>query len=103
VPFLSIVHLQPQRCPECGMPVAEPGARSFIVGTDGSPVLFSEDDPPAEMKVEIPCPNGHDVELFVPNEIAAEETLMTPDEAPIATDAVLDSGTTESGAPLSNF
>lgn len=100
MPFLALVHLQPLACPECGAQLAQPGARSIIVDRDRSPVLFSSEDPPAEMKVEMPCPNGHPVVLFVPNEIAAEETLMTPDEAPLAPDAVLDDGTTETGTPL---
>jgi hypothetical protein len=34
--------------------------------------------------------------LNVPNEISAEESLQTPDDAPIACDAYAVSGTTES-------
>ena len=52
------------------------------------------------MAVQLTCPNGHAVELNVPNEIAAEETLTTPDEAPIAADAVVVSGMTEKGEEL---
>jgi hypothetical protein len=36
----------------------------------------------------------------VPNEIGAEESMNTPDEAPIGADACLISGTTESGKAL---
>lgn len=50
---------------------------------------FSESEPPEEMTVEIECPNGHPVTLYVPNEIAAEETLRTPETAPIARDATI--------------
>lgn len=82
------------------MPLAEAGARSFIVDGQGDPVLFAEDDPPAEMIVQITCRNGHDTRLTVPNEISAEETLQTPEDAPVATDAVLISGKTESGKAL---
>jgi hypothetical protein len=87
-------------CAVCRAPVARAGARSFIVDEDGTPVSFSASDPPAEMIVEVLCPNRHVNELNVPNEISAEETLMTPDDAPIALDATLTSGTTESGKPL---
>ena len=52
------------------------------------------------MLVELACKNGHVQELNVPIEIAAEETLSTPDDAPIAVDARLLSGTTEGGAEL---
>ena len=52
------------------------------------------------MTVEMACPNGHASTLLVPNEISAEETLMIPDRAPIAADAVVRSGTTESGKQL---
>jgi hypothetical protein len=71
-----------------------------VVDAQGSPVLFDPDDPAAEMTVEIACPGGHALTLLVPNEISAEETLMIPDRAPIAGDAVVRSGTTESGKLL---
>jgi hypothetical protein len=100
LPFLAIVHLQALQCRECGAPLAQPGARSFIVDSEGSPRFFDPADPPAEMTVEMTCPNGHALELFVPNEISAEETLMTPENAPLAGDAALLSGTAESGAAL---
>ncbi len=100
MPFLAIVHLQPATCAECGAPVAAPGARSFVVDAQGSPVWFDPSDPPAEITVEVACLNGHAVTLLVPNEISAEETLMIPDRAPIAADAVVRSGTTESGKQL---
>jgi hypothetical protein len=98
--FLSLVHLTQLRCEECKDILAEPGARSFIVTLDGDPVRFSPDDPPAEMVVHLLCRNGHANELNVPNEISAEESLNTPDEAPLGADACLISGTTESGKPL---
>jgi hypothetical protein len=80
--------------------VAAAGARSFIVNLDGDPVQFSAGDPPAEMVVHLLCSNGHANELNVPNEISAEESMVTPDEAPIAADACLISGTTETGKTL---
>lgn len=98
--FLSLVHLVALQCEECSAGLAEPGARSFIVDGEGDPVPFSPDDPPAEMVVQILCPNGHLTELSVPNEISAEESIITPDEAPIGADACLISGTTESGKAL---
>jgi hypothetical protein len=98
--FLSLVHLNELRCEECGEVLAEPGARSFIVSLDGDPVEFSPDDPPAEMVVHLLCRSGHANELNVPNEISAEESMSTPDEAPIGVDACLISGTTESGKAL---
>lgn len=98
--FLSIVHLVALKCEECSADLAQPGARSFIVDSQGDPVQFSADDPPAEMVVELSCPNGHVTELNVPNEISAEESMTTPDEAPIGADACLISGTTESGKAL---
>ena len=98
--FLSLVHLVELRCGRCSQLLAEAGARSFIVNGEGDPVLFSEDDPPAEMVVHLFCTNDHANELNVPNEISAEESLTTPDQAPIAVDACLISGTTESGKAL---
>jgi hypothetical protein len=100
VPFLAIVHLRALACPDCGAGVAEPGARSFIVDPQGAPVAFDTGDPPAEMIVALACPRGHTVALAVPNEISAEETLTTPENAPLGPDAVLQSGKTESGASL---
>jgi hypothetical protein len=98
--FLAIVLLQGARCAVCGASLAEPGARSFVVDAQGSPVAFDPSDPPAEMTVEIACPNGHALTILVPNETSAEEALMIPDRAPIAGDAVVRSGTTESGKPI---
>ena len=98
--FLSLVHLTELRCEQCKELLAEPGARSFIVNTQGDPVDFSADDPPSEIVTQIVCPNGHATEMNVPNEISAEEAMRTPDEAPIGLDACLISGTTESGAAL---
>lgn len=98
--FLSLVHLRELSCEECKAPLAPAGARSFIVDAQGDPIDFSKEDPPAEMVVQMLCRNGHPTELNVPNEISAEETLTTPEEAPIAPDAVLLSGSGESGKPL---
>jgi hypothetical protein len=100
MPFLSLVHLRDLACAQCGKLLAAAGARSFIVDGEGNPVHFSEDDPPAEMVVQLYCRNGHATELNVPNEIGAEETLKTPEDAPIGTDAVMLGGTTENGQPL---
>ena len=98
--FLSLVHLNELRCEECKELLAEAGARSFIVSRNADPVQFSPDDPPAEIVVHLLCRNGHANELNVPNEISAEESMSTPDDAPIAADACLISGTTESGKAL---
>lgn len=100
MPFLSLVHLRALDCERCGAPLAAAGARSFVVGADANPADFALDDPPAEMVVCLACPHGHLTELNVPNEIAAEQTLLTPQDAPIARDAVVISGTTESGKAL---
>lgn len=99
--FLALVHLREAACKQCGATIASPGSRSFIVRSDGSPVGFVRDDPPAEMTVEIACPNGHRLELFVPNEVGAEETLYTPQDAPMARDARLAQARSESGAVTS--
>lgn len=100
MPFLAIAHLREARCPECDALLAQPGARSFIVGPDGFPVFFDPGDPPAELTVEIGCPNGHALTLLLPNDVAAEETGTIPDRAPIGPDARLRTGTSESGKPL---
>ena len=89
MPFLAAVHLRPLICPECGVRIAEPGARSFVVDAVGSPVAFDADALPEEMVLRLACPNGHATTLRVPNEVSVEETLATPDGAPIAADAVL--------------
>ena len=89
MPFLALVHLRELRCEECNALLADAGARSFIVDTSGDPVLFSQEEPPEEMTVEIACPDGHATMLYIPNEIAAEETLVTPADAPIGRDATL--------------
>jgi hypothetical protein len=78
------------------------GARSFIVDSNGDPVRFSPDDPPAELIVQLACPSGHVTELNVPNEISAEESMQTPEDAPVAQDAYVASGTTESGKSLAD-
>jgi hypothetical protein len=98
--FLSVVHLRDLPCHACNEMLATAGARSFIVGSDGNPMNFSEEDPPAEMVVQLACRNGHVTELNVPNEISAEESLQTPDDAPIGVDAYAVSGTTEGGRSI---
>jgi hypothetical protein len=100
VPFIAIVNLRELRCPECGVLVSEPGARSFVVDAEGQPVWFAEDDAPAELAVDLRCVNGHDVRLFLPNEVSAEEVAMVPKGAPLGPDAELISGKTESGKEL---
>lgn len=87
--FLNLVHLRELKCGLCSAVLASAGARSFIVDAHGNPVAFPEEEPPAEMLVHLRCPSGHVTELNVPDEISAEEALQTPDEAPIAADAVL--------------
>ncbi|HEY8298630.1 MAG TPA: hypothetical protein VIG32_11485 [Candidatus Baltobacteraceae bacterium] len=100
MPFLNLVHLRDALCVTCAAPIADAGSRSFIVDAGGDPIYFATEDPPAEMVVELVCPNAHASVLHVPNEISAEEALMTPDDAPIGRDATLTSGTTESGKDL---
>ena len=90
MPFFAVVHLREFNCPECGARIAEPGARSFVVDPQGAPVLFDEQNMPGEMTLTIACPGGHVATLLVPNEVAVEETMITPDAAPIAPDAILD-------------
>jgi hypothetical protein len=89
VPFLAVLHLRPLACPRCGAPITAPGARSFVVDAEGSPVFFSPEASPQAMTVRIPCANGHPVSLRVPEDVSAEEALMTPDNAPIAQNATL--------------
>ena len=89
MPFLAVVHLRDLACPECGAQIAVAGARSFVVDPEGAPLLFDEQSMPSEMTLTIACPRGHLAPLLVPNEVAVEETMATPDAAPIAADAVL--------------
>ena len=89
MPFLALVHLRDLRCSECNAELATAGARSFIVDERGEAVNFSAQEPPDQMVIEIHCASGHSTMLYVPNEIGAEETLTTPENAPIARDAVL--------------
>ena len=85
--FLSVVHLRELKCSMCEAILAVAGARSFIVDDKGDPLAFSQDEPPEALAVQFVCRNGHVTELNVPDEIGAEESLLTPDEAPIAADA----------------
>jgi len=87
--YLALVHLRDLNCEACGAPLAVAGARSFIVSGDDEPVGFEQDAVPEEMTVELHCPAGHATQMFVPNEIGAEETMQTPEEAPIGADAFI--------------
>ena len=87
--YLALVHLRDAGCSQCNAPLAAAGSRSFIVDDDGSPHGFPRDAVPDEMSVEIRCQNGHTNRFFVPNELGAEETLHTPEDAPVARDAEL--------------
>ena len=89
MPFLALVHLRELRCAQCNELLASPGARSFLVDQNGEAMSFTQDEPPAEMTAAIVCSRGHENLLYVPNEIAAEETLYTPEGAPIARDAIM--------------
>lgn len=89
MPFLALVHLRDLRCAQCSEPLAVAGARSFLVDERGEAVNFSQEEPPDEMSVAILCSRKHENLLYIPNEIAAEETLYTPEEAPIARDAIM--------------
>jgi len=89
MPFLALVHLRERRCPQCHALLGAAGARSFVVDERGDPVNFSQDDPPEAMVVEFVCPNGHRTALNVPEDLSAEETLATPEDAPIGRDATI--------------
>jgi len=86
--FLSIVHLRERRCILCSALIAEAGARSFIVDDRGDPVDFAAEGPPERMQVAIVCENGHVNPIDVPGDASAEESMYTPDEAPIGRDAL---------------
>jgi hypothetical protein len=89
MPFLAVLYLRPLACPRCGAPIAAPGARSFVVDAEGSPVFFAPEADPQALTVQIPCANGHLVSLRVPDDVSAEEALLTPEDAPIAQNATL--------------
>jgi hypothetical protein len=89
MPFLALVHLRELRCAECNVLLAEAGARSFVIDASGEAINFSSNEPPEEMEAVIMCPSGHENVVFVPNELGAEETLYTPEDAPIGRDAIL--------------
>jgi hypothetical protein len=89
MPFLALVHLRERRCPECNALLGAAGARSFVVDRAGNPVNFSIEDPPEAMTVELVCPRGHRCTLTVPEDLSAEETLSTPESAPIGRDAMI--------------
>lgn len=89
MPFLAVVHLRELLCPDCGTKIADAGARSFVVDPQGEPIGFDEEHMPEEMPLTVTCPRGHVARLLVPNEVGVEETMATPDGAPIAADAVL--------------
>jgi hypothetical protein len=89
MPFLALVHLRERRCAQCNALLGAAGARSFVVDGRGEPVNFSQDEPPEDMQVELACQNGHTTMLRVPQDLGAEETLVTPDGAPIGRDAMI--------------
>ena len=89
MPFLDLVHLRERSCAQCGDVLAQAGARSFIVDVSGLPVEFELEHAPAGLQVELTCANGHATVLRVPEDVSAEATMMTPDDAPIAVDAVI--------------
>ena len=89
MPFLALVHLRERRCPDCNALLGAAGARSFVIDDRGDPVAFSQDEPPEEVRVELVCENGHTTTLLVPEDLGAEDTLVTPDGAPIARDAII--------------
>lgn len=88
MPFLALVHLRERRCLQCNALLGAAGARSFVVDDNGDPLNFSQDEPPEELRVELVCENGHATTLRVPDDLGAEDTLVTPDGAPIARDAM---------------
>lgn len=89
MPFLDLVHVRERRCERCASVYAQAGSRSFIVDTSGFPVDFDVQNPPANLRVALKCENGHLAILSVPEDASAEATMMTPDDAPIAADALL--------------
>ena len=89
MPFLALVHLRDLRCAECNELLAVAGARSFLTDAHGEAINFSQEEPPDEMTAAIYCSRKHENLLYVPNEVAAEETLFTPEEAPIGRDATM--------------
>jgi hypothetical protein len=89
MPFLALVHLRECRCEQCNALLGAAGARSFVIDRRGDPVNFSEAEPPDAMQVELVCQNGHTTTLRVPEDLGAEETLATPDGAPIGRDAMM--------------
>lgn len=89
MPFLALVHLRECRCSQCNALLGAAGARSFVIDDHGDPINFSQDEPPEEMRAVIVCQNGHSTILHVPDDLGAEETLVTPDGAPIGRDAMI--------------
>jgi len=89
MPFLALVHLRELRCAQCKELLAAAGARSFLVDTRGNALSFDEQHEPAEMTASIWCSRGHESVLLVPGDVAAEEVLITPEDAPIGRDAIV--------------
>ena len=87
--YLALVHLRDAVCSQCAVSLAAAGSRSFVVDADGAPHAFARDAVPEDMTIEIRCENGHANRFFVPNELGAEETSRTPEDAPVARDAEL--------------
>lgn len=70
-------------------PSARRSRSAFVrLDTSGEPSGYDPEQQPEEMTVEISCATGHANTFFVPNELAAEEVLRTPEDAPIGRDAV---------------
>ena len=89
MPFLALVHLRERRCADCNALLGAAGARSFVIDERGDPVAFSQEEPPEELRVELVCQNEHTTTLLVPEDLGAEDTLVTPDGAPIGRDAII--------------
>jgi hypothetical protein len=87
--FLALVHLRELSCAQCGAPLAVPGSRSVIVDENGDPLFFPDAGVPEEISAELHCANGHATRLHVPGDMSAEETMHTPEEAPLAGDATV--------------
>lgn len=87
--YLALVHLRTLDCRECQESLAPEGSRSIIVDGAGDPVAFLTDEPPEELVLLLTCSLGHELEVNVPLNMAVENVEMTPDDAPLASDARL--------------
>ncbi len=89
MPYVNLVHLRELACARCGQVLAQAGARSFVVDAQGNPLNVAQDEGRSQLAVMLTCRNGHATGLSVPDDVAAEEALVTPDDAPIGADARL--------------